>query len=227
MELSILQEYDQVLLNNKESKLDKYLFSSNYNEKTALELFRYALTYYLNWSPEDIYYHLDYEIIKLMKLESLYKYITFPCELSKEKDFYYIAVLLYPKQFKLNKKELCIQLYKKLLSGEISKFPKGYMTGHIGMMRACFCLQYLISHHLYYDNAEELYTTFASPEGSKILKQYKLTSVCSDLFGHPLDFLHAALPGDKKDEYKYHLYRYRISEKQLNRKIYAKEKQKS
>ena len=217
MELSIFQEYDQVLLGNKESKLNKYFFNSEYNEKTAIEIFRYALTYYLGWSADDIYYHLTYDVIKLMKLENLYKYIVFPCELNKEKDFYYIAILLFPKKYKLSRKELTTQLYKKILSGEFNKFPKGYMTGQLGMIRACFCLQYLISHNLYYNNIEELYETFFSPEGNKILKKYKLTTVCNDLFGHPLDFLHTALPNEYKNEYLYHYYRYIISEKQLNR----------
>ena len=52
MNRTILFEYDQILLGNK-TDFSKHFFAkgTEYNEKTALDIIRYACEYYLRWSP--------------------------------------------------------------------------------------------------------------------------------------------------------------------------------
>ena len=94
----------------------------------------------------------------MMKLDELYKHIEFPCELDKMEDFYYIAVLLYPKKFKINQTKLAVDIYKKVLSGKLCKFPKEYLVGEVGAIRAYVCFQYMLTNFLQIDNIEELYS---------------------------------------------------------------------
>lgn len=219
MEISIFNEYDKVLLGKDVKSLNCYLFESEQNEKIAIELMKYAFSYYLDWSPEDVYNNLTYEILEDLKLTKMLKYLKFPCELDKKKDLYYVACILYPKKFKVNNVELAIICYKEILEGKRAKFPKEYLTGQLGYTRAYACLQYLLVNYLSFDSKEDMYKFFASSSGTKTLKKYKLSSACMDLFDTPLDFLHYALPENIKSDFLYNLYKFRSSEKRYKRKM--------
>lgn len=213
MELNIFHEYDQVLLGKRDSDLSSYMINKDQNIKLALKIIKYALTYYLNWSPNDIYHNLNYEIIKDMKLEKMLEYIKFPIELDKKKDLFYIAILLYPRYFNITRLELTINYYKEILEGKKVKFPKEYFSGQMGCVRAQACFQYIITHHLSFNTIDEMYEHFSSSEGIKTLKKYKLGSLCTELFDSPLDFLHLSLPENERNYYIYNHKKFIVSQR--------------
>lgn len=208
---SLMFEYELILLGKKNS-FAPYFFNYNaeYNEKIALEVFKYAIEDFLGWSPEEAQLYLNMDILKIMKLDTIVRFIRFPAELNLEKDLFYIAHLLYPKRVKFNSRELILRTYKEVLDGILYKFPKEYLSGSMGVTRACICFQYMASQFLPFNNVEEMYKFFSTTNGVKALKKYRLYAICTDIFDYPIDFLHESLSSSQKNEFFYHYYKFNI-----------------
>lgn len=195
-----------------------FSFSADHNERIALDVFQYAIEVYLRWSPEEAGTYLTMDVVKLLKLDSILKYIRFPAELTIERDLFYIAHLLYPKRVPFDEKELILRTYKEVLGGQLYKFPKEYLSDSLGMMRACICFQYMCSKYLSFTSVEQMYAHFSTSQGTKDLKKYRLYAICVDMFELPLDFLHESLSIRQKNEFFYHYYRFSLKNReQLNR----------
>ena len=154
----------------------------------------------------------------------LMKYINFPPELNKESDYYYLSTLLYPNVIKIDIKQLVLRTYKDVLSGRLCKFPKEYLSGTEGMMRAGICLQYMLNQHYTFPTIKDMYKFFSEPAGSRALKEYRLNNICNEIYECPIDYLHEALPNVQKNEYWYHYYRFRVFNSQQIKKLKKKEK---
>lgn len=211
----ILYEYELMLLKKKLS-FSPYFFSftPDNNERMALHVFQYAIEHFLCWSPEEASIYLTSDKIQLMKLDTLLRYIRFPAELNPTKDTFYIVHLIYPHKIKFNEKELVLRVYQQVLSGELYKFPKEYFSDSLGIMRACTCLQYMISKYLGFTNVKDIYSYFSTPAGTKTLKQYRLYAICTDAFVYPIDFVHEALPPQQQNEFWYNYYRFQITNRE-------------
>ena len=217
----ILYEYDTVLLGEKTS-LSPYFFnkSNEQNEKLALEVIRYAVENYLKWSPAEMYQRFDEDVVKLMKLESIMKYVCFPPEADEKKDFFVIAGKLYPDKVKIDIKNMTLHIYKKVLAGKMYKFPKGFFDGGLGVYRAAVCLQYALTQKFHFDSIEEIYRAFSTARGTKILKDSKLQAARIVLYDYAIDYLHDSLSEEDQDEFLYHQYRFNIiNEKQKRRML--------
>jgi len=225
MQKGILFEYELILL-GKKNFFSPYFFSfgNDYNERMALDVFQYAIEVYLRWSPEETATYLTIDIIKLMKLDSILKYIRFPAELIPERDLFYIAHLLYPKKVPFNEKELILRTYKEVLSGQLYKFPKEYLSDSLGMIRACICFQYMVSQYLSFKSIDDMYNHFCTSKGTKDLKKYRLYAICTDMFEFPLDFLHEALSVRQKNEFLYHYHRFCLKNKEQLNQLKRKKK---
>lgn len=229
MQNGILFEYELMLL-GKKNFFSPYFFSfsADHNERIALDVFQYAIEVYLKWSPEEAATYLTMDVIKLMKLDTILKYIRFPAELTVQRDLFYIAHLLYPKKVPFNEKELILRTYKEVLNGTLYKFPKEYLSDSLGMMRACICFQYMCSQFLTFTSIEEMYEHFTKSKGTKDLKKYRLYAICTDMFEFPLDFLHESLPMKQKNEFLYKFNRFYLKNKeQLNQIKREKQKEKT
>lgn len=217
----IIYEYEQMLLGKKKN-IDSEIFCFNEygNEKLALEIFRYAIEDIMHWSPIDAYHGLNEKYINLLKLKHIVRYIRFPAEFDSDKDFYFIVSRLYPDKIKINVKERTLIMYQQLLSGEIKKFPKRFLEGRDGEMRAAFCLKYAIQNYGLFENIEDLYRAFSCSEGNEFLRKVKLYLPCTTLYELPIDFLHASFPQkeQEKNEFIYTMYRFRAYEKMLIKK---------
>lgn len=203
-------EYEQLLLGNKQTYSPYYFkYGDDTAESHALCIIKYALEKYLRWSPYDVQNHFNHEISQIMKLEPLMKYITFPSELDKDTDYYYFATLLYPNIIKFTTKDLVLRVYKDVLSGKLCKFPKEYLSGTQGMYKAGICLQYMLNQHCTFKSVREMYEFFAGTEGVRMLREYRLSAICNEIYEHPIDYLHESLPEAQKDDYWYNYYRFK------------------
>ena len=90
----VLYEYESILL-GKKTAFSSYFFRDNAdkNEQKALYVLKFALRYYLKWTPQQICDHLDWKVLNCMKLESLMKYIQFPPEMSARDDIFVVDIL--------------------------------------------------------------------------------------------------------------------------------------
>lgn len=209
--LVLLYEYEQILLGNKTGFAPYYFkYGDDTSQNYALYIIKFAVEHYLKWDPWDMKNHYNKEISEKMKLEPLMKYIEYPPELNKETDYYYLSSLLYPNIIRIDIKELVLRTYKNVLDGSLCKFPKEYLSGTKGMMRAGICFQYMLSKYFVFNSIKDMYKFFSEPSGLKALKEYRLSNICNEIYEHSIDYLHESLPKNQQDEYWYHYFRFKV-----------------
>lgn len=212
MENGLLAEYEDIILGKKKLFTSSYFdYSDTINTNTALNIFRYAIEYFLEWSPQEAYDKLNMDIIKLMHLEYAFSKITFPNELEKKKDLWYIACRLYPKYFNFKESDLTINIFKKIISGEIKRFPTNYFSGTLGIYRACECLQYVLVYEmsmLFYKE-QDIYYYFSTEIGIQFLKKYKLFNIYQEYFDNPIEYVHNSISSVQQDELFLHFYKFK------------------
>lgn len=203
--MNIIAEYEQILIGNKVQFSSKnFQFGVGGNERAALSVFRYAIEKLLKWNPQEAYRLFNYQICEKMKLTPLLKYIRFPEELTAN-NTEYIITLLYPKQIKYDFSKYVIQVYKEVAAGQ-RKYPKTYMFGNKGLIRATVCLRYVLSRQKIFNNTEEMYKYFSSQTGMKFLIDNKLYQLYNCFYCTPLEYLHNSLPEDHQNELLFNFY---------------------
>ena len=219
----LIYEYETVLLDNKKS-FASYFFSytPEQNEKMALHIIKYAIEKHLRWSPEQALRYFSWDTIKLMKLDSIIRFVNFPPETDPKQDLFVVISKLYPYVVSFNSNEMTILVYQRVLDGDSCKFPKDFFSGNKGVCRALLCMQYMLSQFTRFESLEAMYQTFASPEGTKLLKQYRLIAASSAIYKYPLDFLYEALPANMKNEYLYRFYRFKLTNNEQIRRMKKK-----
>lgn len=224
----IIYEYEQTLIDKKKN-IDSEIFCYNDygNEKLVIQIFKYAIENIMHWTPKEAYYGLNDKIINLLKLKYLVRYIQFPPEFDPNEDYFFIVSRIYPDRIKVNIKEKTLIMYQRLLSDKLKKFPKRFLEGRDGEMRAVFCLKYAIQNYGTFGSIEDLYRAFSSSEGSDFLKRVKLYLPCTTLFDCPIDFLHASFSKSEQmnNEFIYTLYKFKVYEREQIRKNKLKGKQ--
>ena len=138
------------------------------------------------------------------KLDQMVKYIVFPSDVTKD-DTEYILYLLYPKYVDYDIKRYTLRIYEKVMNNE-GRYPKDYMYGYLGMLRAKICLQYAINQNLLFKSADDLYNFFASKDCIKYLKQNKLYQLYVSFYSTPLEYMHDSMPSSVKNEFLFHNY---------------------
>lgn len=204
----LYREYDDIMIGKKKNFSDRFFQrGAETNEKMALAVMKYAFVVYMKMKPDALVELLDRRLMDEMHLTGLMKYIPFPPEYDKKRDFYYIISLI-SRGHVLTNRDRVIHVYERVLNGELPKYPKDYFSGSGGMINAGICLDYMINHFVMYEDINHLYFLFASKKGFAFLKQYKLLKVCRALFDTPVDYLHFILPQDVKNEFFLRYYRF-------------------
>jgi len=204
---SVITEYEDMLVGNRKM-ISNYYFTYNAagNMKLALKVMKYAFDTYLHWTPTQLRDCLTYEVIERLRLQQLLRYVIFPVELDSTEDLFYVAWQLYPKTVHFTERDLILRIYKNLLEKKKPKFPKKFFDGTCGSLRAQVCLRYMIEQFLPFNSTDELYDYFASPKCLKALRQNRLSSICTDLFETPLEYLHKSLPKEQQNQFLYYFY---------------------
>lgn len=225
--------YDQVLLRQKES-CGKEIFGSTVNgkkeynpqdEERVLKIVRYAFTYYLGWTPEQIRYNIDSEILVKLRLDGIIRQrIRFPVELDAMENLQYLVHRMYPDRYSYNQRQAILTYYDRVLSGQTKRFKKGFFTEENGTYRAGVCLQRMLQLIGQFQSIREVYDLFASTEGRKMLSKYKLSSAARDLYEFPIDFLHYSLPEHMSDQLYYNKLRFELINEKQKRALRKKKK---
>lgn len=203
--MGILNEYEEVLIGNRKKISSHYFaFDKKGNERVAVGVIRYAVEKLLGWSPENAVQLLNQNYIHFMKLDQMIKYIAFPSDVSKE-DTDYILYLLYPKLINYDIQKYTLRVYKDVLNND-GRYPKDYMYGYLGMLRAKICLQYSIKNNCIFKSADELYKFFASRDCIKYLKKHKLYQLYVNFYETPLEYMHDSMPTSVRDNFLLHNY---------------------
>lgn len=214
----LLVEYDDIMIGKRDSFSDSYFSKESVaSSNNALTVMRYAFKHYLRWSKEAVAEKLDTALMKKLHLLGLMKFIDYPIEYDKDKDYFYLANLVFSRT-RLTLRDRTIHIYERILSGEQSKYPKDYFTGSDGFVKAGICLQYMINNYVSFSSLNDLYSFFSTEEGYEALKQYKLINACNEIFDTPVDFLHFALPDNQKNDFYLNYYRFKYVQEMLDPK---------
>lgn len=213
--MSILNEYEEVLIGNRKRISSSYfLFDKKGNERVALSVIRYAIEKLLGWDIHNAIRFFNSNYISFMKLDQMIKYIAFPSDVSKD-DTEYILYLLYPKYIDYDVKRYTLRVYENVINNN-GRYPKDYMYGYLGMLRAKICLQYAINKTCIFKSVDELYKFFASKSCVKYLKQNKLYQLYASFYATPLEYMHDSMPSSIKNEFLFHNYMFMQQYQQLN-----------
>lgn len=208
----IFYEYERVLLGKRKNYASE-IFAGNSDagkEEIALHFFRCIFEKYFGWTPEEAYHNLNKEILEKMKLIPLVRFIRFPPEFNPTVDCFYIVAKAYPNKFKVDEAKQTKIVYNRVLSGEFSRFPKGFFEGRGGYLRALFCLQYAIREFGAFKTADEMYRYFTY-HGMEFLKQYRLLEAYKINFNsHPVYFLNECMSKYSKYEYSFLFAKYSV-----------------
>lgn len=207
-------EYEDILRGERQRFSDFYFKGTPYsNEQMALTIFRYACEKLLRWSPYELRDCFTRGIVNSLKLDCLLKYIDFPPELNKDTDMIFIVWKLYPNVIKISMNELTVKTYLDYCNKKIKNYPKGFFNGIEGKIRACICMQYVISQYYSFASVNLLYEMFAGDKGYEIIEKHGLKKALEKQFPAPIDYLHESLPEDYRSDLEYH---FALFDKRLN-----------
>lgn len=211
-------DYDNSLI-DRTPEIEAYHFygaeAALANEKRALRCIRYALEEILQWDADKSIKQFDRYVIKVMRLEKLLSYISFPPEVPFG-DPRYILSLLYPDKVRMNQQDLIEEVYERVLKGDGKQFPREYFVGGIGFRRFCFCLKYLIENKKTFTTVEEIYEFFNSAAGKKFLYEYRLKVPADQFAISMMDAIYNITKREPHSTLLYHFYCFQNNLKKLN-----------
>lgn len=205
--MSVIAEYEQILIGNLDGFSPRYFqFKEKGNEKVALTVYRYAIEELLEWTPADAGRFFSLTVTDRMKLTPLLSYIDFPPEIiDVQGQIAYVLHLLYPQQIHFDFRGYVIGIYTDVLQGK-RKYPRDFMYGHKGLLRAEICLQHILNKEMVFESKESLYEFFTFGDIYGFLKKKKLYQLYRSFFNKPLDYLHGSLPEEIRSEFLYQFY---------------------
>lgn len=195
------------------------------DEKAVLDMLRYALEYYLEWTPQYAKDHLTEEILTKLHLRSLVRSrLGYPAELAGDDSpwIYYLICRAYPKLFTYDETDAVISYYEKNYIGT-PKYGKSFFTStEEGIRRAKICLWYAIQNYQSFLSVADMYRFFVDSrsESEKWLKDMKLFTHCDENYESPVEFLHASIPENMDDlgAYNEAVFNMMNQQKTVNRK---------
>ena len=194
-------------------------------ENDALAVVRYAITNILGWTSQEAFVFFNKEVMQKLKLDQACKYIQFPRDLSPNSDYWWIIYKAFPTQVSYEPYQRVLNMYKRLLKGEIKHFPRNVFDGTEGAEYLNSLLHYFISENIPANTVEDLYDAFGhSANIVKELKKAKLFYAYKNKFYSPLDWLHSSLEDESNSLY-YHYQQYMDVFEKTSQNIKQKKKE--
>lgn len=195
-------------------------------EKDALMVLGYVITDLMGLTPEEALIQFEVpgrakEYITAWKLEKVLDYIRTPPGIRKT-NYRYLFSMIFPGRITYDEDELTLDVYRRVLEGEIPKFPRNFLT-YKGSVKLCVMLMQYISTHIRAETEEDLYRLFSDPaRGNRILRKAKLYPACRKFFRSPLEFVHTMLTYTRQDDpffYNYYSFMaaFETAEKEVRR----------
>lgn len=203
-------EYETILLGKRRNFPGSFWEQGEVESReNAIVLFRYAIEKILNWTPLDVKNALTPEIIDMLKLTVVMKYMNITGEYDLGFNSHYIAHLLYPTIIPYDSAQVTLSIFKNVLKNGSGAYPKKFFHDEAGVYRARICLSYVLRNELLFSSIQDVYKCFASSEGIRIINKYHL-SAAAPLFETPIDFLHQSLSETQRNPFWYNYYKFQV-----------------
>lgn len=203
-----IDTYEQFLMGKRKLSLSG---TDQEKEKQACAILRFAVEKLLGWTPKDAMECLTPEVLMCLRLNSVLKYIKTPRDVFPELDIGWYLAKAFPIEIKYDVSKSAIILYRQIMAGQRTRFPKCFFAGPRGQKKAEAILWHVIKDRLAItEDSTPLYELFADNAKIKVyLKKWKLASVCKSYFESPVEYLHGALPNSMKDTFLLNAYQFR------------------
>lgn len=213
----LYSEYEKIYVGIKKN-LPGSFFKENPDKakENAIAIIKYAFEIMLGWTPEDISFSVNADILKTMHLNTLVKYLQIPEEFGSKIEPKYFAHILYPDKIYFDDSGIALNIYKRILSGENIGYPKKFFHDEKGIARAKVCLSYVLREKLIFSDIEEVYKYFLTPQGKADIHNFHLNAAFA-LFETPIDFVHQTLAESQKNDFLYHYYKFKYLYKKANK----------
>ncbi|MBO4847193.1 MAG: hypothetical protein J5525_12985 [Lachnospiraceae bacterium] len=209
IELCNIFEYEGMLL-GRDARYKLSFTGSEKDKYTEFgNIWRYAITHLLKWTPQTAVQFLNAEIIRGLKLEPTYKKIGVnPKGIT---DYRIVLQYVFPNDIHYSVKDDVLREYRRATKqGEFAnakgdyRIPKNFFTDDYGIEKAAILLNYIIDNYMSDYSIDELYQHFSKRNIGKWLKEKKLDVPLNVIYGSPLEYLHSALPVAKRDNFFYY-----------------------
>lgn len=211
-----IMEYEDILMGNGAQYKSSFSKSNNLrsNRIEFGNIWRYAITHLLHWTPQKARMYLNEDIVHNLKLDMTYDKIG----IKPKKDLTDYRIVLqyaFPDVFHFSMKEQVIQDYQRAtLTGDFInddsgyRIPKKFFTDSEGTERSHILMNYVISQYMSDMSIPELYEFFSNTQkANSWLSGKKLGTPMRIIYGNALDYFHHSLPYDKKDYLLYYTYK--------------------
>lgn len=221
MNVSIRLDYENTLLGRQTTyKIAKKEADKGEINDRILSLLHYVFDELLEWSPSMVRDYLNWDVIEWLHLTSVINKIEFPPELDSRTDLFYIAALMYPKEITYQKRDFTLQVYEKVMSGDLIKYPKGFFSSAEGIENLQICFRYAVRQKLYNKSLKELYLFFSDYQPArKFISNANLSLPYSKHYDLPLDLFHDSLHISERSEFYYHYAKFKYCVKMVKEKM--------
>lgn len=206
-------EYEEVLMGKRQKFECSFVGTEREKYIEIGNIWRYAITHLLKWTPEEALVYLTDDIVKELHLDKTLKAIGY--EKNGRKcivDYSFILQHAFPDKIKFDIRKEAIAEYEKIAKigkwandNEPFKYPKKFFLDCDGIIRANCLLLYVTSLYLSDMTISEQYEFFSDTSKAKRwLKKKCLDSPIKLIYKNPLEYFHDSLPYNQKDEYIYY-----------------------
>ena len=188
-EENLLSPSNKNAFNKLDDKLKKACF---------IAVWRYALEEMQGWTPEQSLKYLNTEVLEKLKLDKTLMLIgeTGNYCMNNAK----FLSIVYPGIIKYNLAEETLDIYKRVIKGEIFKgkagikIPPAFWTDNDGKKRAIIILSHLLNNYLSDMTIEDKYVFFGSAKRcNSFFQKWHIKSAMTKNFNSALDFFQEAV----------------------------------
>ncbi len=186
-ETAFLETYKKTLTGEIKSLPASFLSESAKRDLKMTAVVKYVVEQE-GWTPEEARRKISGETIEKYKLKRFVKYIPKPTDVV-EGEFGYIVEYAFPELEEEPTEERAVAVYKKVLKGEVKRFPKNFFYDERdgkGKKRVKACVKFLLQEKMQMED-DEIEDIFQDNKCADILRANSLSCLLSTIYSSRYD----------------------------------------
>ncbi len=223
-ESTVIYEYEEILLGKKNSFLASLKGDGYEIRRRVGDVWRYAITNLLGWTPQEAVTYLTDDIVKTLRLDKTLKGVGFNFGKEYAGDYKFVLRYAFPGEIHFDLREQSVEEWEHVAKrgkwkadAKPYRYPKKFFSDQDGINRADLLMRHVVNLYLSGKTTTEKYLFFAdAKESYKFIKKHCLDKPLNRIYGDPLEYFHSALPPVERDVFMYYTIK-------LNRDYYSQE----
>ena len=190
-----------------------------YKERHALAVIAYAITGILRWTPQEAIESLTDDIMRQLLLDKVASYVKNPKDGVSSSNYGWLVAMAFPDDVAFDAAEQALSVYKKVRSGEFSRYPARFFDGDDGFVKLGVLLKHYIAENIAAASVWELYELFSdTARANTLMHDAMLYSPYHEFYDTPLEYLHDALGADG-DDFLFDYYQYMNAYEEVEKEL--------